>query len=210
MLRLLVEKLLGLWSGAGVAARLLLALCVGLLLFSASRTGYLGPELERLNRSVLATHIPGLDGQAAASIVADWQIATDGEAVPLAPGGSCPSGSIISVRYSAAANGWIHAVGLSASGPYALLEGGREAKPVRAGVIYRTDILLDDEEGVELLGLAFTPLPLGPDDPRLALRDHGAIVAEIRGAKGAAPIQIFSRLPRWAAASTLHCIHRVR
>ncbi|SEM69346.1 hypothetical protein [Palleronia pelagia] len=208
MLKLLIEKLAAAWTSAGWGARAAIALGLIAVFFAASRTGYLGADLQRLNRSMISVTIPGLDVQVGTvALSASWAVSSGSEAIPLSQGGFCRSGDVVSLDYAASEQGWVFGVGLSPSGPYPILGQGLAARPVAANAIYATEVRLDTEIGIEFFGLGFSATPLAEDEVTALVRPYDALMEFTDGGRGGAVFALFEPSGQVLATRSHYCLH---
>ena len=178
------------------------------VLFAASRTGYLGTDLQRLNRSLIGVTIPGLDAQVGTvALSASWAVSSGGEEIPLSLGGFCRSDDVVLLDYAASEEGWVFGVGLSPSGPYPILGEDFSARPVAANAIYATEVRLDTEIGIEFFGLGFSATPVDGDEVTALVKPYDALMEFTDGGRGGAVFEFFEPSGQVLATRSQYCVH---
>lgn len=196
------------WKGMSIGARVIAVAAMLAVVFAAARSGVLGEEALRFSRMLYAGQVPYFDKlRPSLELELSASISQSGKISELLNGTDCLTGARLEVRVDATGVGWLQIFGMSASGVYPLREEGFGALRTGMTSAFSSEVILDNEEGVEFFAALFTPQKMRPDKWRSLVRDHHEAVQSVDAAKGGAIASAFRSLPDGATSKTLYCLH---
>jgi hypothetical protein len=197
------------WATGGLCVRLGMVGALVLVFFAVTRLGGLGAGARRLSLTIVPYPLPVLDAATPTGhVLVRTQIAgAGGNWTELIPGDKCPSGSRLRVTLEATEPGWIAAFGLAASGRYSLFEAGPGPIRIEQDGPLVGGVELDNELGVEVFGVLYSPHRLAAAEIEALSLDHAAAVATMGAGKGGNLMTAFAPLPDLVIGQTLFCRH---